>query len=1321
LISSCSAGLDPAVSTGGNNGNNGGEDAGNNGDEDAGNNGGEETGNNSAPDRDEDTVPDSEDNCPDEPNAAQLDGDGDGTGDACDNCAEIANAGQEDGDEDDLGDACDNCPMADNPEQEDGDVDGVGDACDNCAEIANNSQGDGDGDGLGDACDNCAEIANEGQEDTDEDGAGDACDNCIELSNEDQLDIDDDGVGNLCDNCLSTPNNDQTDSDEDGLGDACDNCPALTNEGQEDGDEDGVGDLCDVCPFDFDEFQNNTDGDLLGDVCDNCPGTPNDEQLDLDEDGTGDACDDDTDGDTVLDDDDNCPLLPNTDQADSDATRALWDHLDFSPREPARDGALELGDDEMSAPLSLGFSFQFFGTTYEEIHVVSNGYLAFSPQEVAFNPPRIPDEDPPSGFIAAWSGDLNPENGGEIVYGTVGEEGTREFIVTYLAVPDYREGVSPTSVQVVLREQDNGIEIHCISCPSDGRVHTQGIENQEGTEGVTGPYRNQTHLGFVEESILFTTYATPQSDGFGDVCDNCLATFSEDPTDSDNDGVGDACDNCPELQEEDQTDLDRDLIGDACDNCPRDFNIEQSDRDNDDIGDICDDDNDNDGVPDRVDNCPLEPNPEQTDDDDDGVGDACDNCEEANPGQEDADEDGIGDLCDPDVDGDGHLNDEDNCPLVFNDRQGDGDSDGVGNLCDNCPTARNDDQADADEDGLGDVCDDDRDGDEIDNNDDNCPDVRNPTQPDADRPYDATLSRIDHEVFETQQNSLALGDDTFEAVEIGFEFTFFGENYEDLFVNSNGSLSFGQGFRRTSPRFATSSDPPLIAGFWRDLSPNNGGSVTYGTIGEAPNRRFVVRFADVPFYRDPDSTTTFSIAIEETSDRALVSCETCAGNDATQGVLSRGFTYHRTEPGRFNGFWTASDETIAFETFSGPSDGGDACDNCISQVDYDQRDENNNDIGDVCEDTTIQSLQDELNERHPEVGTQVTLLNVAVTVRQDDFLWVQEPGGGIFSGIFVQHDGGLPRGTERGTRLNITGVYTENEGDLAGLATVIAANITEHNAGFVRPEHAVLLITEVLGNIEEYESVLIRFDDAVVTDQNPDAPENDYGEYVINNRLRVDNLLYRAPLNEADGATIDTIQGVLNYSFGAHKLLPRDADDIGGYEAPRVRRLVISEVFYDAVGVDDGDEWVEIYNGGPGAIDLTGYSLASAGTSYVAFADLSGTIEPGGCLVVGGPISDDENGNPVYDIEVNFTPDLQNSGLTADAVAIWANFLEDPAPVDAVIYGGTNGNALIDEEGDVGEVDIRDVTSGTSIERHSPTTWGFLSRTPTPNDCTKIE
>jgi hypothetical protein len=118
-----------------------------------------------------------------------------------------------------------------------------------------------------------------------------------------------------------------------------------------------------------------------------------------------------------------------------------------------------------------------------------------------------------------------------------------------------------------------------------------------------------------------------------------------------------------------------------------------------------------------------------------------------------------------DVDHDGVLNHQDNCPDAFNPKQSDIDGDAVynavppvapvnptapppdtgGDACDidddgdkvddvtdNCPKVPNADQADIDKDGKGNPCDSDDDGDDAVDEEDNCPTVANRDQRDAD-------------------------------------------------------------------------------------------------------------------------------------------------------------------------------------------------------------------------------------------------------------------------------------------------------------------------------------------------------------------------------------------------------------------------------------------------------------------------------------------------------------------------------------------------------------------------------------------------------------
>ena len=169
--------------------------------------------------------------------------------------------------------------------------------------------------------------------------------------------------------------------------------------------------------------------------------------------------------------------------------------------------------------------------------------------------------------------------------------------------------------------------------------------------------------------------------------------------------------------------------------------------------------------------------------------------------------------------------------------------------------------------------------------------------------------------------------------------------------------------------------------------------------------------------------------------------------------------------------------------------------------------------------------------------------------------------------------------------------------------------------------------------------------------------------------------------------------------------------------------LVISEIYYNPPGADTGKEWVEIFNGTPAAIDLSGYSLANGGTSYTtSVVQLSGELVPGQCFVVGGPTTGEESANAIYDQSFDFDPDFQNSGDKADGIALFdvpaTSLSGSSVPIDAVIYGGSNANNLLDETGEVNEPDIGKASTGSSAER-TPTGW-FAQPAPTPNDCSHL-
>jgi hypothetical protein len=139
--------------------------------------------------------------------------------------------------------------------------------------------------------------------------------------------------------------------------------------------------------------------------------------------------------------------------------------------------------------------------------------------------------------------------------------------------------------------------------------------------------------------------------------------------------------------------------------------------------------------------------------------------------------------------------------------------------------------------------------------------------------------------------------------------------------------------------------------------------------------------------------------------------------------------------------------------------------------------------------------------------------------------------------------------------------------------------------------------------------------------------------------------------------------------------------------------MIINEVMYDPAGTDTGYEWLELYNLSNSQIDLTGWLVQVAGTTFKTNATLSGSIQPQSIFLVCEP--------NVADCDLT-VPKLafQNGGGTTDGIQI---LNADNEIIDAVFYDLPNSNLLVDENGVVvqDERTAETAGSGESIGRVS--------------------
>jgi hypothetical protein len=113
-------------------------------------------------------------------------------------------------------------------------------------------------------------------------------------------------------------------------------------------------------------------------------------------------------------------------------------------------------------------------------------------------------------------------------------------------------------------------------------------------------------------------------------------------------------------------------------------------------------------------------------------------------------------------------------------------------------------------------------------------------------------------------------DDSVALAPIGFSFPFYGQNYTQVEISTNGFITFTP----TGSSHCCSGDSipnpsglnNFIAGWWEDLDPTEGGIIRRQTLGLAGARQFVVGYYQVRDNDDPEnSINTMELILHEAS------------------------------------------------------------------------------------------------------------------------------------------------------------------------------------------------------------------------------------------------------------------------------------------------------------------------------------------------------------------------------------------------------------------------------------------------------------------------
>ena len=138
------------------------------------------------------------------------------------------------------------------------------------------------------------------------------------------------------------------------------------------------------------------------------------------------------------------------------------------------------------AGYDIGFSFNYFGTSYDRFWISTNGFVAFhnSASHGCCHGLPVPVLDAVNNMIAlAWV-DLVPLPG-QISFETRGEAPRRRLIVSFDNVEVFNEGGRRVTAQLILYEGTNAIELHTTHKPSLIRhLITQAAENASATDAA---------------------------------------------------------------------------------------------------------------------------------------------------------------------------------------------------------------------------------------------------------------------------------------------------------------------------------------------------------------------------------------------------------------------------------------------------------------------------------------------------------------------------------------------------------------------------------------------------------------------------------------------------------------------------------------------------------------------------------------------------------------------------------------------------------------------------------------------------------------------
>ena len=172
-------------------------------------------------------------------------------------------------------------------------------------------------------------------------------------------------------------------------------------------------------------------------------------------------------------------------------------------------------DDCVITGIPLGFTFAFYGQSYDKLTIGSNGIVGFGALDAQGNPTNMTDgccwsrfihlKDVNNNIIALGWADWVPVTTSQIKYETRGSAPNRRFVLQLTNIGE-NGGNGHITAQLVLYESTNEIALYTteLSTTVTKRTFTQGIENLAATEAEFVAGRDSAKFNLANDGLKFT-------------------------------------------------------------------------------------------------------------------------------------------------------------------------------------------------------------------------------------------------------------------------------------------------------------------------------------------------------------------------------------------------------------------------------------------------------------------------------------------------------------------------------------------------------------------------------------------------------------------------------------------------------------------------------------------------------------------------------------------------------------------------------------------------------------------------------------------------